>query len=255
MITVSMNLSLVAIAFSPFVATAMFTGLLSHFSAEIYASSGILSALLLSNVLLAVRFPRRWVSILTLVPIAGFCLMAFVASWIFLGGAHYDDPASKHLGVPEGVVSALLISLFVDVAVIAYMRRVFKSISVRSTIAPILGSVVVLVTIGTAVVGTPFYILVTPNLLWDSDLVRMFVLMTGIMNTTAVIYCLIPAVVFISLLLHRALWPILSRALSPFYRYKILNNQKALVAVGCLAWSFAFNLEHVGAKELLKLLS
>lgn len=67
--------------------------------------------------------------------------------------------------------------------------------------------------------------------------------------------CLLPLAVVVFVLLHWLLWPLLSRLISPFSRYKIITNRKTLIAIGCLCMTFAFNLEHVGAKEVLKLLS
>lgn len=43
------------------------------------------------------------------------------------------------------------------------------------------------------------------------------------------------------------LYPVASR--------RVIKNKKVLIPLGTLALKFVFNLEHVGAKEILKLLS
>ncbi len=76
-----------------------------------------------------------------------------------------------------------------------------------------------------------------------------------IANLTTIIYCLIPDLLLAVLLLHMLLWPTVSRLIYPLTRYRIVSNRKTLIAVGTLCTTFALHVEHVGIKEVLKLLS
>jgi hypothetical protein len=68
------------------------------------------------------------------------------------------------------------------------------------------------------------------------------------MNTTTIILCAIPTVMLMGLVLHKLVWPILSRLICPLSRHNI-SNRKVLVSVGSLCLAFALNLEHTGGER------
>jgi len=74
----------------------------------------------------------------------------------------------------------------------------------------------------------------------------------GLLNITTSVFSLIPALFVIALLLHFIAWPLLSKLLYPLPRHGVVGSRKTLSAVGVLALTFAFNLEHV---DFLKLVS
>ncbi len=76
-----------------------------------------------------------------------------------------------------------------------------------------------------------------------------------LLNATTILACILPLGMLTFVLLHKLAWPTFSRLIYPLSRHKVLSNRKFLVPVGTLCLTFALNLEHVGAKELLKLLS
>ena len=67
------------------------------------------------------------------------------------------------------------------------------------------------------------------------------------------VYCLLPALVLMFLLIHRVVWPTLSRVIYPLSRQKVLVNHKIMALVGCTCITIAFNLEEFGAREFLRL--
>lgn len=75
------------------------------------------------------------------------------------------------------------------------------------------------------------------------------------LNVSTCILFLIPVATLIVVFIHKLIWPVLSRLLYPIASRRIVTNRKVLIPLGILALTFAFNLEHVGAKELLKLLA
>src|ERR1035437_8824825 len=66
-------------------------------------------------------------------------------------------------------------------------------------------------------------------------------------------YCSVPIVILTALLIHRLVWPSLSRLVYPLCRYKIVTNRKVLASLGSLLFTYAFNLEEVGWKAALGL--
>jgi len=217
-----------------------------------------ITVLFLSLATVVIKYPRRWISILTCVPIVP--ILSVVTVWMIRNEGAF-------LGI-EGSISvyALMLSLFIIVACIslasevlslAVIRKLFASVATSSTafhIARATGFVGGLLFV---ICGAPLYIgnRLTAS---DSDLLSVIGVLlfdSSLLNFTTVIYCALPMCVLILLLVHKAIWPTMSRVLYPLSRYKLLTNQKAMTALGCLAWTFAFNIEQVGAKELLKLLS
>ena len=75
------------------------------------------------------------------------------------------------------------------------------------------------------------------------------------LNVTTLIFCIMPVVLLLFLLIHRLTWPTLSRLLYPVVSRKVITNRKGLVSVGSLCVLYAFNLSPVGIKDVLKLFS
>jgi hypothetical protein len=73
-------------------------------------------------------------------------------------------------------------------------------------------------------------------------------------NLTILIYVAAPLFALVGVMLHRLLWPMLSHVAYPLSRYKIVSNRKLLVTLSGLTLGYAFQLESIGARELLKLL-
>jgi hypothetical protein len=125
-----------------------------------------------------------------------------------------------------GYVIALTTSIVVDVMAVAYLRRIFAYMSVGSSFLSVLRSVVGLIIVCIVLMLPYLYVQWTPH-----GVIRLTMTLSLLeatkMNLGTAAYCSIPVIIFIALLIHRALWPTLSRLLSPFYRFKLLNNQKA----------------------------
>jgi hypothetical protein len=178
---------------------------------------------------------RKWASIISLVPIILIMLVAlFMFPLLILHPGYQSQPS--------------------DYLAIVVMRKLFISISKTYSAFRIAFIMLALVLFSLLVVGFP-----TKGIMWLGqrypDVIGLRIEVLGIelffFNFTTALLCLIPAIILALLLLHKLLWPFLSRMLSPFSRYKIITNKKALLAIGTVAMTIAFNLEHVGWKFLL----
>jgi len=168
--------------------------------------------------------------------------------------------------IPAAILSTFLIyvwtvqslvfgfSLLVDYVALIIIRRLFSGIASSSSLIKII------LIMGTLLV---FAILVTfgPLRLWRATygLTAFAWLILGFeiasLNLTTALFCSVPVIFLAGILLHWCLWPIISRVIYPLSRHKIVTNRKVLLSIGTLCLIFAFRLEHVGAKELLKLFS
>jgi hypothetical protein len=75
------------------------------------------------------------------------------------------------------------------------------------------------------------------------------------LNVTTALLCQVPAIMLCVVLLHKLIWPALSRLLYPLASRKVITNRKALISVGSLCLLYALNVAQVGVKDVLKLFS
>jgi hypothetical protein len=144
---------------------------------------------------------------------------------------------------------AVILSVFTDVLAIGFLRRIFIDIARNISTRAILKSAVLLIVTCAAAEVLPlvgFRLFV--HGLGD---ISFFLTWLIVLNLTTVLYCLIPAVILIALLVHKLIWPVLGKAIYPLARFKILTNRKAMVGVGVIAFTFAF-VGHVAVENLVK---
>ena len=226
----------------------------------------ILTAVLSLSMLTQIQ--RYWIRCLSLVfTVAGIASLGYTMPGFLYRVNKFKLAEPVHPLYSQAVPLALLsiaFSLISDVISVAVVRNSLAETSRAPTFRDFgitIGKVCGLVAL---VEGVPIVALL---LLWnandthvDLDVFRSVgiegaILVIVILNATTILYCLAPLIVFIIVIGHKLLWPSLSRVLYPLSRYKVVTNRKVTIPVGTLCLSAAFNLEHIGAKELLKLLS
>ena len=190
---------------------------------------------------------KRWVSVLSVVPIS---FILFTALYMFhqliLNPGYQAQPL------------ILLLSFISDYTGIMVLRRLFVSISTTRSTIRFVSTILTLIVFS-------FLIWICPSAAvgWVGKYhpgaisLRVAVLSIELtfFNFTTALLCLIPAVMLIFLLFHNLMWPTLGRIIYPLCRYKIVTNRTVLISLGSLCATYTLNLEHIGAKELLKLLS
>jgi hypothetical protein len=205
----------------------------------------------------AIRFAQRSLVYLTLVPVLAFMVSLSVSTTPLAGFRYFIAPV------------LLILSVALDAVALACIRKTFALIAAETTLKSIVKSILVLMLICVASEALPMMAIQIDAAYHHAGLpeitdlggnpaekaIRSLALGLFALDLTTFFYALVPAVVLFGLLLHKLFWPVLSRAIYPVARHKIFVNQKAMAAVGILAFTFAFGLEHVGAKEILKLFS
>jgi hypothetical protein len=153
----------------------------------------------------------------------------------------------------------LLSSILWDFAAIFVIRKLLVSVSEVITVARLFILVCEFVLFTVGVIVFPFaLVLVLDTLFRHSQRIMGFGFgaaeILAVMNVTTVLYCFIPIGALIITLIHRFFWPVLSRVIYMVAREKLLTSPKVLVPIGILSLTFALNLDHVGIKDLLKLI-
>jgi hypothetical protein len=216
-----------------------------------------IGVIFLAQAAVVIRYPRHWVILLCCLPIV-FSLASVLYLVLFLaeliGRQHIVGFfASVVIAIP----SALCYSIASDIMSVIAIRRIFASAAKSWTPLEMLKSIGLLGGVLYSFVLCPAYIgfrfLSSRN--QDISDISMLLVLFEFLNVTNVFYCALLMCVFVLLLLHKAIWPVLSRMIYPISRYKLLLNRKVMVSSGCLALTFAFNVERVGFKQLLELLS
>lgn len=222
------------------------------------------SVVFLAIALIVIRFPRRWVAAAACVPFwAAVCLVLIAVAGRGGGGIWYGPANGFEIamiqGYAESVPFALVFSLLSDALAIVAIRRLFASIAKSLSFGRILRLIGLLAAILLAIgpglcigLGALSYEISNDNL---QSVFRVGVIWVGLLNTTTALYCLIPVIMLLVVLLHRLLWPVLGRLIYPFARYRLLANRKAMASIGGVSLAIALNLEHVGLKEIIQLFS
>lgn len=203
---------------------------------------GLLPALALPAIFLVVVFSRQpakpWQ--LRVLRYAGFVLLPFVAlGCVVIFVIIKIEPILLETALPV----YLLLTLASDFLMIAIIRKIFSSISTTVSVTRIIISMFGLLIFGVALmVIAPFYF-------------GTFGIFLDLMNLATTLYCLIPTAMLAIVLLHKITWPTLGRLTYPLCRHRVVSNKKVLISIGTLCLVLAFNLEHIGIKEFIKLFS
>jgi len=181
---------------------------------------------------------HRWLSIPSWV-----LLFSLVTS--SLGGVFLFPRILILVFIEAGVAIVVVLSFLSDVFVIAAVRALFNSIATTLSLVAIMLKMAGLIGLAFGVLSFPFiFFAIIPPL-------NLAVLL----NVATALYCVIPLIMLAIVLLHKLLWPILNRLIYPLCRYKAISNKKAIVTISSLCALYAFGIEHIGLKEVLKLFS
>lgn len=144
----------------------------------------------------------------------------------------------------------MTLSILSDIGVIVLIRRLSRYLAKHLSVVRLSTALSVLLLIPTT---TALMFLWALQQRPAPSSVSSFVAYVAMMNLTTAFFSLIPIAVIVGLLFHLIAWPVLSKLLYPGVRYGLVGSRKTLAAIAVVAFTFAFNLEHDGAKELLKL--
>ena len=214
--------------------------------------SFVLSVLLLMPTTVPFIFKRPWLHVLLTIP-------AFLIAISFpFFSMKLDDINQDISPFIACYVLTVILSIFSDVIAIAIVRKQLSSISTSFTLPSIFGSIFILVVTLVALVGVPFFAgLVAVRTLGmnvHAPMVQSLANLLALNESTA--YCvLLPLISIGVVVIIKMWWPSVARFIYPFSRFRFISNRKLLIGLGLLSFTIAFNLEKVGVKEILKLLS
>jgi hypothetical protein len=207
--------------------------------------------------LISVYSKRFWASV-----IAGFPMFVIIIGLIYstFWGIRNNGNADhmEDYIIELTFVAAILFSFISDLIVVILLRSALRILSTALTNMRIIAAISGLIVLAIFLEAGPieWYKSISPYH-WSGPIsvMRDFAQSLGYFNCANVAMCLVPGLMFLFVLLHRVLWPTLSRLFYPVASRNVITNSKVLVSVGTLCLTFAFNLEHVGLQQFLKLLS
>ena len=195
-----------------------------------YVAIGFLIAGLLSLLLaiLPTLWHSRWAVMLTLLPII-FYMFAFVT----MIGLHALN--TKRLGAFVG----LTLSLISDVLLLTLVRFTLRWVSAKASTWRIASAILTHLAIIYFLILVPFAIPVVLSDDFRQSMVLTALVIMGGLNLFTGLASSAFLLVLLFLLLHRLLWPVLSRIVYPLQRFHVIRNRKIMLSIGtaCLLYS------------------
>jgi len=183
-----------------------------------------------------------------------------VLRWWIIGSASNSSAPVAGMQAFVIAIALFIVSFMFDVIAIIAIRTLFRLIGAVPNISTILMAIMILTFWSILSELIPLsgfgwgYKYFQPKP-WDMKSQIFVVSLYSIfLNIMTAVYCLLPVFALLFILLHRLAWPLLSRLLYPLSRFTLFTNRKALLAIGGLALTVAFNLEDVGLRKVLELI-
>ena len=195
-------------------------------------------------------FPSRWAVTLSMTP-----AVFFGATFLYITKAHLWTPKRWSL------LGGLLLSLLSDILLLVLVRFTVRWVSAKTNIWRIAATLLMQAGIVYFLVLVPLEIPATAAEEMTLEEFRQSItLMTltemGGLNIFTGIASSVFLLALIFVLLHRVIWPILSRLLYPLARYEVVRNPKIMLRVGTACLLLSLPLMHEGAvKNFIKWLA
>lgn len=214
--------------------------------------------LFLAVALVAMRFSRVLVSVACCFPL--WTVFFYVLSSVLKPPTDLGDAILSGVieNLLEALPAALLFSLLSDAIVVAVIRKLFDTIAASVSLNQVVRSIGILLVVLLAILPAPYFTLGAVSMRANtnmSDVLEASKSWILILNATTGLYCILPLMMLVVVLLHKAIWPTLSRLLYPFSRFRILLNRKAMASIGSLGLAIAFDLERISLQTIMKLFS
>ena len=160
-----------------------------------------------------------------------------------------DEPPTIIAGSAISFI-VLFVSVLADFVVMIIARKLFAIIARSMSILRILFAEIIFIALALSAEGLPY--IIGKHLHRGHGGLVIALKSFMLLNLSTVLYCIVPFLFLLMILLHRVSWPLLSRLLYPIASRRLVTNKKALIAIGSLAVAFAF-IGHVSLKEILGL--
>lgn len=152
-----------------------------------------------------------------------------------------------HDVISLSLVLVLTLSIVIDILSVIAVRKIFGRLQSVSSIWAVSSSSLLLGIVAFGAVGLPVGVGLTGlrNLpvTFDDEASSMIIL--GILNINTCIYCLVPALVLIGLVLHKSLWPILAQVTYPLLEFRVLQERRILIPIGTAALAIGLGADSV----------
>jgi hypothetical protein len=192
---------------------------------------------------------RNWFGhIISLIPLL---LASYVMTWAIvyhqgLSGVHMPSGVPATRGIQVSLLAALYIGVATDIAVLAAVRSSVRLIATSTRLQPILLAVLLQIAILALITIAPLEA-TTPLIAHNQTALAEFMMATTMFNFFTILATLAFLILLLVVVLHRVLWPLLSRLVFAVARFKPLqNNRKSCATVGliCVLYGLGFLTGH-----------
>jgi hypothetical protein len=225
----------------------------SLFGILIFTASATAFWLVISLLPLFTR--KRWATVVSNVIAISLFVNAAVLTLLWIPNVH-ENPGG---GMYATLTAALILSTVSNLLVIVAVRSIYSRLASSLSVVRMGVSILALIVIALFLVEGPKWIEPDPRDLNSLRVMPYFRDLCGKnlegLNISTTMLCAAPLFMLIIILLHKIVWPLLSRFIYPIASRKLIRNRGVLISVGTVCVTFALNLEQVGIKGILKLFS
>jgi hypothetical protein len=223
---------------------------LSETMAKGFAAAVILGilALLIGFILLVIAaLPSLWPTPLTI----GLSLLPAL---FWIGGVVKLVRLHADFRNQLSMLIALLVSVLSDVLLLAIVRIVIRRLSGQTSISKIAAAALTQIFVLALLVVVPLktFLLLAERTGNGDTPSSMFAFSVAAFNVFTGLACSVFVLVLFVVLLHKLLWPMLSRLVYPLARFRVVHNHKLMASVGTGCLIFAFPLMRPTIKSVLE---
>ena len=224
-----------------------------------WAASSFLTAVLISLCLLASGIVpafkgNKWLNSLPYL-FSG----AFLARVVFLWTTSLGQTHSLRTHY-ELMFESFMLSFLCDYLAVTTLRRLLLVISRSPSAMRVAFSVLILGLLSASIIYLPVMLAIVHGIVFKRHLSIAIYAgflgeLLGALSVTTFIYFALPAGILLLILVHRIVWPFISRFIYSLGRYNILSNTKLLSGAGFVCLALAISIGHLTRKDILDLLS
>jgi hypothetical protein len=152
-------------------------------------------------------------------------------------------------------VLMLCLSCIVDVLAVVVIKKKFGKLQFASSGARVFGGISVLLLVAICTCVLPWQV---SNRLQSVDGIPSIIIGNASsyiadLDITTLLYCLVPSLVLVGLVIHRVLWPLVARITYPLLDFRIIQERRILIPLGTTALGYALGGDNVVLKIIAAL--
>jgi hypothetical protein len=190
---------------------------------------------------------RPWATMVSLLTPVSLLIFRLAVWRIFPG-----SPGELAAVIPDKsgyVILLFALSVASDFLAIVIMRKLFASLSTTISILRLAFMILALILLATLMDALPILIGIAIPTSHHAAVSAAFDL--AVLNTATIVFSIFPIAILVGVLVHKLIWPLLSRLLYPVASRRIIANHPVLISIGTGALAVALNVQQFGWKFIV----